>query len=201
MHAGARAVTAPGPPLVIGCGVLGRELRWLAAQRGWALELKLLDPMLHIEPPRLAREVCHELELARGRDVSLFYGACHPSMDRWAARHAAPRAAGACCFEMLLGPARYAHELERGSFFLVEALLPRWRQALELTFGARPWLVKEVFKSHQQLLALRTPCSQDYRAEAEAAAASVGLPLEWADVELGHLEAVLAPLVARGRGA
>jgi hypothetical protein len=38
---------------------------------------------------------------------------------------------------------------------------------------------------------VRTPCSGDFTALAEAAAAEVGLPLEWTTVDLAHLEGVV----------
>lgn len=193
-------MTAPARPLVIGCGVLERELRFIAAQKGWELDLELLGPMMHLDLPRLARDFGAQLERTSERDPRVFFGACHPRLDGWLAAQGRVRTRGVNCVEMLLGPERYEAELAGGAYFLLEAWVRDWREALQRTFGDRPALVREIFQgSHTHLLALRTPCSGDFEAEAEAASRQVGLPLQWATLDLARLEAVLAALLDRER--
>jgi hypothetical protein len=69
-------------------------------------------------------------------------------------------------------------------------------------FGKNPTVVREIFhSSHKKMIAIRTPCSTDFSAAAEAAARFVDLPLEWMDVNLDHLESVLADAISRKKPA
>jgi hypothetical protein len=63
-------------------------------------------------------------------------------------------------------------------------------------FGNNLAVVREIFhSSHKKIIALRTPCSTDFTEAAEAAARFIDLPLEWMDVDLDHLEKVLADAI------
>ena len=63
-------------------------------------------------------------------------------------------------------------------------------------FGANLNVIREIFhSSHKYIVAVRTPCSSNFTAAAEAAAAFVDLPLVWMDSDLSHLEAVLASAI------
>ena len=65
-------------------------------------------------------------------------------------------------------------------------------------FGKNLAVVREIFhSSHKLIIAIRTPCSTDFTAAAESAARFVDLPLQWLDVNLDHLESVLADAIAR----
>jgi hypothetical protein len=64
-------------------------------------------------------------------------------------------------------------------------------------FGKNTAVIREIFhSSHKLMIGLRTPCSTDFTAAAEAAARFVDLPLHWMDVSLDHLEAVLSKAIA-----
>ena len=68
-------------------------------------------------------------------------------------------------------------------------------------FGTNLAVVREIFhSSHRFMLAVRTPCSGDFTAAAEAAARFVDLPLRWMDADLAHLEAVLSEALAEQQG-
>jgi hypothetical protein len=59
-------------------------------------------------------------------------------------------------------------------------------------------VIREIFhSSHKYILALRTPCNGDFTEAAETAARFVDLPLQWMDVDLGHLQGVLADAIQR----
>jgi len=181
----------PGAPLLLGCGILAREIEWLARQNGWPLECQFLSPSLHIHLGQLARELQAALERSREREIIVFYGMCHPMLERILAPYQARQVGGENCVEMLLGRERYLAELAGGAFFLMEDWAMGWDSAILATFGGLG-LAREIFQSsHTCLLGLRTPCSADFRAAAEAAARSVGLPLRWLDCGLEHLENVL----------
>ena len=183
-------------PLVIGCGVLEPELRRLAAAGGPGFDLALLPAALHLDPDRLARALGAQLARTASLDARVFYGVCHPGLERLVQAHGRRRIRGLNCVEMLLGAARYREELEAGSYFLLEAWAQGFEAALVRTFGGLA-LAAEVFQgAHTRLLAIRTPCSGDFSAAAEAASRAVGLPLAWTTVELDHLAAVLRELLA-----
>lgn len=184
------------PPVLIGCGVLGPELRRLAAAGAPAFDLALLPAELHLDPERLAQVLGAQLARTASLDARVFYGVCHPGLERLVQAHGRRRSRGLNCVEMLLGPARYREELEAGSYFLLEAWAPGFEAALARTFGGRPAVAAEVFRgAHTRLLAIRTPCSGDFTAAAEAASRAVGLPLVWTTVELDHLAAVVGELL------
>jgi len=87
-------------------------------------------------------------------------------------------------------------KLDAGAFFLLEDWALRWDDAIAATFGSNPEVVREIFQlSNQSLLCLRTPCSGDFEQQALAVSEKVGLPVEWMDVGLDHLEKVLQQAV------
>lgn len=89
-------------------------------------------------------------------------------------------------------------ELEKGAYFLLEDWALTWEPMITACFGMNMTVIREIFhSSHQYLLALKTPCNSDFIEAAEAAARFVDLPLQWMDVELEHLESVLADAIQR----
>lgn len=189
-------------PLLLGCGIFAKEIALLIEKNHWPLATHFLPPSLHIDLPQLATQLDHALSTHAQPHTLVFYGdACHPRIDALIAPHRACRVAGQNCVAMLLGAARYQQELVQGAFFLLEDWALHWDEAIDQTFGGHRAVAREIFQSaHRYILALRTPCSGDYRAAAEYAAASVDLPLYWEDVALTELEhtlqCTLAPLLA-----
>jgi hypothetical protein len=109
------------------------------------------------------------------------------------------RTDGGNCLEMLLGPERYAEELAAGAFFLLEPWARSFEAVVVRTFGGRWEDTQAIFRDHcRHLLAIRTPASGDFRADAERVAARLDMPLRWASVSLDHLEGVLAAGLAAG---
>lgn len=202
---GGPAMPAASRPLrLVGCGILQKEIDQLIRERGWSVEPRYLDSALHNYLGRLEHELRSALQAEddAGRETVVFYGCCHPRMDVILEEHGTLRTAGQNCVSMLLGPERFARELERGTYFLLEEWALRWEPLISACFGPRPEVVREIFHaSHKQMLAVRTPCSGDFTAAAETAAASVDLPLLWTDASLEPLEHVLADALQRRRGA
>lgn len=180
-------------PLLLGCGIFAKEIEYLIEKNHWPLATHFLPPSLHIDLPALAKQLDHALTATAQPNTLIFYGdACHPRIDALIAPHRACRVAGQNCVAMLLGSEQFQHELEQGTFFLLEDWARHWDKAIEQTFAGHWAVAREVFQAaHRSILALRTPCSGDYQAAAEHAAASVGLPLRWEDVALTHLEHTL----------
>lgn len=189
--------------LAIGCGILEKEVRFLIRKNGWAVEGLFLDSMFHNDLHRLSDALDTALADTSNRRRFVFYGACHPLMNRILERADTFRADGQNCIEMLLGADAFNDALEKGAFFLLEEWANRWDQVLKAAYHhCRPEVVREIFTSDRtHFLAIRTPCTGDYGRRALAIAEEMAVPLRWMDVTLDHLERVLAEAVARaGRG-
>jgi hypothetical protein len=188
--------------LLLGCGIFAKEIARLIEKNHWHLETAFLDSALHNHLDRLSRGLSGSLAKRRDRDIVVFYGCCHPLIDRMVADAGALRVVGQNCVEMLLGRDRFDRELEDGAFFLLEEWAIRWRTITDHLYGKNPDVLREIFAGDRRsMLAVRTPCSDDFTQAAEAAAATVGLPLRWTDTGLEHLEAVLADAIRRRREA
>ncbi len=184
--------------LLLGCGILQKEIAFLIEKNGWALDTDFLDSSLHVNFEALADALRSGLARHAGRDVVVFYGCCHPHMEKMLEAAHTFRTQGQNCVEMLLGPELFMQELSNGAFFLLEDWALRWDEAIGKTFGNHPDVVREIFQlSSKVLLCLRTPCSGDFEAAARHVSEQVGLPIRWMDVGLGHLEAVLREAVLR----
>lgn len=187
--------------LLLGCGILRKEVNFLIEKNAWPLETDWLDSSLHVNFEKLAHELQTGILRNRGREVVVFYGCCHPRMEKILETARTFRTEGQNCVEMLLGREVFMDELSHGAFFLLEDWALRWDEAIGKTFGNNPAVVREIFQlSNKSLLCLRTPCSGDFAEEAAAVSQKVGLPVRWMDVGLDHLEAVLRQAVARKFG-
>ncbi|MCK6544428.1 DUF1638 domain-containing protein [Myxococcota bacterium] len=183
---------------LVGCGIFRRELAFLAEKNGWELDALYLDSALHNNLTKLSRGLTGALAKRADHAPLVFYGCCHPLMDRMLDAAHATRTDGQNCVEMLLGKERFTRELERGAYFLLEDWARSWDRVMHEMFGARLEIAAELFRSDRsRMLAVRTPVSGDFTAEAERASRMVGLPLEWTDVGLDHLEAVVRDALRR----
>lgn len=184
-----------------GCGILEAEVRWLAEKNGWPVDPRFFDSALHSDLERLGRAVAGVLRKRGRTPMAILYGACHPLLDQMLAGTGTPRVEGQNCVEMLLGRERFDSELAAGAYFLLEEWARRWEELTVATFGARVGVIREIFRNDRKyLLAVRTPCSGDFTADAERAARLVDLPLRWLDVSLDHLEVVVGAAIARAAG-
>jgi hypothetical protein len=193
-------IAADKPIRMVGCGILHKEVDYLIRKNGWHVETQFLDSALHNYLNRLSSQLEGALDFneGKGRQTIVFYGSCHPLMDGILNRHRTLRTHGQNCIDMLLGHDRFMAELARGAYFLLEDWALTWEPMITEAFGNRPSVIREIFhSSHKYVVAIRTPCSTDFTAAAEAAARFVDLPLEWMDVTLDHLESVLAEAIDR----
>jgi hypothetical protein len=178
--------------LLLGCGILHKEIKFLIEKNGWPVDLFFLDSTLHVDFDALAKALTSALARHAGRETIVFYGVCHPLMDKIIDDAGASRITGQNCLEMLLGSELFTGELSGGAFFLLKEWARKFDVILKKTLGTSEALWKEVYQADRKYLAcIRTPCSGDFRVEAEAAGKMVGLPLRWRDVSLDHLETVL----------
>jgi len=178
--------------ILIGCGIFQKEITYLQQQHGWQLDTDFLNPALHINLEKLEKNLSLKIEKHSQRNAIIFYGACHPSMDCIVQKANAIRPAGQNCVEMLLGNELFTSELSNGAFFLLEHWALHWDSVIAKTFGNNMEITRQIFQEDRKyLLGVRTPCSGDFTKEAESAAHSVGLPLQWMDVDLHYLKSVL----------
>ncbi len=188
------------PVVMVGCGILHKEVDFLIKKNGWNVETQFLASSLHNYFDRLHSELNESLAFneEKGRETVVFYGACHPRMDDILHNHHTHRTQGQNCIVMLLGFDTFMEELSNGAYFLVEDWALTWEPMLTECFGKNVSVVREIFhSSHKMIMGLRTPCSTDFTAAAQAAADFVDLPLVWRDVSLDHLESVLAQAIAQ----
>ena len=193
-------VAAEKPMVVVGCGILHKEVDYLVKQNGWKVETQFLDSALHNYLGKLSDQLNAVLtaDELQGRDTVVFYGCCHPQIDSIMEQHHTLRTQGQNCIVMLLGYEKFMQELEKGAYFLLEDWALTWEPMITKCFGNNPAVIREIFhSSHKYITAIRTPCSTNFTAAAEVAAAFVDLPLYWMDADLSHLETVLAEALAR----
>jgi hypothetical protein len=184
--------------LLVGCGILKKEVRFLIEKNGWPMDLFMMASGLHSDLNKLERGLKGALKKHADRQTLVFYGCCHPLMDEMLEEAHTFRTEGQNCVEMVLGKELFTKELLNGAFFLFEDWACNWSQVAMITFGSHPDIMREIFRDDRNyILALRTPVSGDFTAEAEKMARQVDLPLRWMDVDLDQLESVLQAAVTK----
>ncbi len=184
--------------LLIGCGILQKETEWLIKKNNWDLDTVFLDSAFHVNFEKLSNALTGALAKYNGRDIIVFYGACHPLMDKTLENAKTFRTMGQNCIDMLLGNKLFMDELVKGAYFLIEDWAIRWDQIITITFGTNKEIIRDIFQGDRKyLLCIRTPCSGDFAAEAEAASNMIGLPLKWRDATLDHFESTLQAAINR----
>ncbi len=184
--------------VLVGCSILHKEVDFLIKKNNWHIETHYLNSALHNYLNRLSTELNDALdkEHDKGKETVVFYGSCHPTMDNLLEDHATCRTHGQNCIVMLLGYEHFMQELSKGAYFLLEDWALTWEPMITECFGNNLTVIREIFhSSHKYILALRTPCSDDFTEAAEKAAAFIDLPLHWLDVDLQELETVMADAI------
>ena len=186
--------------LIIGCGILKKEIRFLVEKNGWNQGMTFLPSGLHVDFEKLRNSLEKCLRLHAGEPAVVFYGACHPRMEQILDAAQIIRTPGQNCVDIYLGHETFCRELEQGAFFLFEDWALHWKEIVGAVMPGDPEIMRSIFRSaHKYLLAIRTPCSEDFKAEAEAVSAMTSLELRWTDVGLDHLEANLAATLGRSK--
>ena len=181
------------PLTLVGCGILEKEIKHLVEKNEWPLATRFLCSSLHVDFDKLAESLTGSLaKLPPDRTIT-FYGTCHPRMAAILRENHSIRTRGQNCVEILLGKEVFTRELGQGAFFLMEDWARNWETITTKAFGPHPEVRNEIFREeHKYFLAIRTPLSADFSAEAEAISSEVGLPLKWMDVGLEFLEEALS---------
>ena len=179
-------------PVLIGCGILKKEINCLIKKNNWSLDTAFLNSSLHIDFEKLHDQLTVQLAKHSDQSSVVFYGVCHPLIDNTVGDAHTHRTKGQNCVDMLLGTGLFTSELTKGAYFLLEDWALRWKFICKKTFGVNQEIVRQIFREDRKyVLAIRTPCSGNFEKEAECMAQHVDLPLKWLDVELTNLESVL----------
>lgn len=185
---------------IIGCGILKKEIRCLAEKNGWTQRMTFLPSGLHVDFEKLQYSLEKCLQQHAGEPAVVFYGACHPCMDQILDAAGVIRTPGQNCVDIYLGHETFCRELEQGAFFLFEDWALHWKDIVGAVMPGDPEIMRSIFGgAHTYLLAIRTPCSGDFSAEAEAISTMTSLELRWMDAGLEHLEANLAATIDRAK--
>lgn len=183
---------------IIGCGILEKEIRYIIARNGWRVDTAFLPSGLHVDFDRLRQSLEQCLHHYTGETTVVFYGACHPCMEQILDAAGVSRTPGQNCVDICLGRDLFSRELENGAFFLFEDWARKWENIVGGVMPGNPEIMRSIFRmSHKYLLAIRTPCSDDFSNEAETVSAMTSLELRWLDVGLDELERNLAATVRR----
>jgi len=179
--------------MLVGCGILQKEIMALIEKNGWPFGAAFLPSGLHVDFGKLQNSLDKCLTHYAGQAGPVFYGACHPRMDQILESAGVVRTQGQNCVDIYLGHEMFCRELEQGAFFLFEDWAIHWKEIVGSVMPGDPEIMRSIFRSaHKYLLAIRTPCSGNFSAEAEAVSKMTTLELRWIDVGLEHLEASLA---------
>ncbi|MFH1981401.1 MAG: DUF1638 domain-containing protein [Pseudomonadota bacterium] len=187
-------------PEIVSCGILKREIRYLAYKNEWPVKLRFLDSSLHIDLEKLSKSLKRILSKNINREKIVVYGSCHPQMDDILSSVNAVRTPCQNCVELLLGKREFTEKLSKGAFFLFEDWARRWE---EISYGYfKNWdIMREIFQgAHNYILCIETPCSTDFKSYAKEISYKIGLPVVWGRYDLNRLERALKQSVLSSIG-
>jgi hypothetical protein len=165
---------------IVACGALALHIQQIAKRRGWDLDVKPLPPELHNRPERI-REAVGDAELVGYADCGT-----RRALD------GLPRLAGADCYQLFGG---MEHEL--GTYYLTDFLVRSFDRVVWRGLGLdrHPELRDDYFGNYERVVWLAQDRTDALRAQAEAAAARLGLPLEIRETGDTGLEHALETLL------
>ena len=188
---------------VIACGALAADVRKLARNRGWAVDVHPVSALLHNRPERIPEAVAAEVDrLADSYDrVAVAYGDCgtYGELDTVLDRRGVARLRAENCYELIArDDVREALAEEPGTYFLTDFLARTFEHTVmrELGLDRHPELRDDYFGNYRRVIWLAQRPTLGTKLAAERAAASLGLPLEVREVGDAGLERALESLLA-----
>ncbi|OHD12766.1 MAG: hypothetical protein A2086_07250 [Spirochaetes bacterium GWD1_27_9] len=178
--------------ILIGCGILKKEINYLIEKNNWEIEVFYLDSSLHINFDKLYNGLKFFLEKFKDREKYVFYGCCHPQIDDLLKEYNCKRTIGQNCIEILLGNELFTEELTNGAFFLLEDWCLRFDFIFKEFLCWKEEMVKMVLKSeHKYFCCIKTPCSNDFYNESDVISRKYDIPIKWLNVNLDNLNNIL----------
>ena len=199
-------MAATGKLLVVACGALAKEIYWLKTTNAWdGLDIQCLDAELHNRPEKIPEQLEKVIRQQREeyQRVYVAYGDCGTGggIDRIIERWGVERLPGAHCYEIFATPTQFHAMTEEapGTFYLTDFLVRHFeRLVMEgLKIRAYPQLRDDYFGHYTRVVYLAQTEDPALLAAAEAAAASLSLPLEVRRTGLGDLSRHLEEQVIR----
>jgi hypothetical protein len=168
--------------VVVSCGALALHVRQIAKRRGWDVEVRPVPPELHNRPERIRAAV---EQAANDDDVVVAYAHCGADLDGY------DRLPGAHCYEV------FGAEHEPGTYFLTDFLVRSFDRVVWRGLGLdrHPELRDDYFRHYEKVVWLAQEPTGELRAEAESAAAALGLPLVIRETGDAGLERALESLL------
>jgi hypothetical protein len=187
---------------VLACGALALDVRRIAKQRGWRIDVHPVPALLHNRPERIPAAV--EAEVTRLSDsydrVAVAYADCgtHGALDAVLSRAGVARLESAHCYDLFAREeVREALEEEPGTYFLTDFLARTFEHTVmrELGLDRHPELRDDYFGHYKRVIWLAQRPTLGTKLAAERAAAVLDLPLEVREVGNAGLERALEALL------
>jgi hypothetical protein len=188
---------------VIACGALAADVRKIAREHGWDVDVHPVPALLHNRPDQIPAAVAEEVDrLSESYDrVAVAYGDCgtYGELDRVLDRRGIARLQAENCYELIArDEVRDALEEEPGTYFLTDFLVKTFDASV-----ARPLRLPELrdayFANYTRVVWLAQEPTPELLVQAEHAAEIMGLRLEVREVGTHGLERQLEQLVGSRR--
>ena len=188
---------------VIACGAIAQPVAEVVARRGWPVAVHPLPPLLHNQPQLIAGEVrALARTLAASYDeVAVAYADCgtYGALDEVCDALGLRRLPGLHCYDLFAGESRLASFLDEqpGTYLFTDFLVRSFDRTVvrELGLDRHPELAEDYFRHYTRVVWLAQEPTPELRAQAEAAAVRLGLPLTVVETGHGRLEAALESLL------
>jgi uncharacterized protein DUF1638 len=188
---------------VVACGALAADVRKLARNHGWDVDVHPVPALLHNRPEKIPAAVAAEVDKLSGSydKVAVAYGDCgtYGELDKVLDRAGIARLAGQHCYELIArDEVRDALEEQPGTYFLTDFLARTFEHTVmkELGLDRHPELRDAYFGNYSRVMWLAQRPTLGTKLAAERAAASLGLPLEIREVGNAGLERALEALLS-----